>query len=190
MKQAEEPEEQRELNEQRDYALKGLEEWLDPVMAVLGLTWLVLVIIDMVRGLNKFLLLLHYFIWALFVLDFTVRFGLASRKILYLRKNWLTAVSLALPALRMFRATRALRTLRYARVTRSTRFIKTIGSMNRGMKTLGKTLSRRGLGYVVLLTLIFTFTGAAGMYAFEKDAPSGGFTPARGDWLSIFLSSH
>jgi voltage-gated potassium channel len=36
------------------------------------------------------------------------------------------------------------------------------------MKSLGATMRRRGFGYVMLLTLIVTFGGAAGMYAIEK----------------------
>ena len=31
----------------------------------------------------------------------------------------------------------------------------------------------RGIGYVVLLTLVVTVVGAAGMYRFELDAPGG-----------------
>lgn len=165
--------EERRLTEEREEAVRGLEDWLDPAMAVLGLAWLVLLIIDMTRGLSPFLSLVNYFIWALFVLDFGVRFWVAPRKGLYIRRNLLTAVSLAVPALRMFRALRALRMLRYARVARTTRLVSTIGSMNRGMRILRSTMSRRGLGYVVLLTLLFTFTGAAGMYFFENNVPGG-----------------
>ena len=36
-------------------------------------------------------------------------------------------------------------------------------------------MRRRGFGYVAVLTVIVTFAGAAGMYAFERDAPGGGF---------------
>jgi voltage-gated potassium channel len=41
------------------------------------------------------------------------------------------------------------------------------------MKALGASMGRRGFGYVVALTVIVTFTGAAGMYAFENDRPGG-----------------
>jgi voltage-gated potassium channel len=34
-------------------------------------------------------------------------------------------------------------------------------------------MSRRGFGYALLLTVLVTFVGAAGMYAFERD-PAGG----------------
>lgn len=174
MAEPEKPEKE-QLDEQREEAVKGLEDWLDPGMAVLGLAWLVLLILDLTRGLGPFLVQFNYLIWAIFILDFVVRFTLAPRKGIYLRKNWLTAISLAVPALRMFRALRAMRVLRYTTATRTTRMVRMVGSMNRGMRILGKTIKQRGLGYVVLLTLIFTFTGAAGMYSFEKEAPSGGF---------------
>jgi voltage-gated potassium channel len=41
------------------------------------------------------------------------------------------------------------------------------------MKSLSATMSRRAFGYVFNMTLIITFAGAAGMYAFEN--PNQGF---------------
>lgn len=41
------------------------------------------------------------------------------------------------------------------------------------MRILGNTLERRAFGYVLALTLIICFVGAAAMYAFEQEA--GGF---------------
>lgn len=41
------------------------------------------------------------------------------------------------------------------------------------MRALGASLSRRGFGYVIALTVLVTFTGAAGMYAFENETPGG-----------------
>lgn len=66
-----------------------------------------------------------------------------------------------LPALRLMRAARAARGLRLFRV---------IPALSRGMRALGKTLSRRGTGYVITLTGIVTTVGAAGMAAFESPA--------------------
>jgi voltage-gated potassium channel len=183
--------EKRLLDEQRQEFVGRLESWLEPAMALLGVAWLVLVIIDMIRGLSGFLLLVNYFIWAIFILDFLIRFSLAPHKAGYLRRNWLTALSLALPALRVFRAFQAFRVLRLARVARTTRLLKIIGSMNRGLGVLSRTLNRRGLGYVLVLTFLFTFVGAAGMYSFEKDAPSGGFKDY-GDalwWTSMTMTT-
>jgi voltage-gated potassium channel len=112
-------------------------------------------------------------IWAIFLLDFAVKLILAPDKGAYFRHNWLTAVSLVVPALRVFRAYRAFRLLRLARTGRGLRLVRVVSSLNRGMKALGASLSRRGFGYVVALTLLVTIAGAAGMYAFEHAAVGG-----------------
>jgi voltage-gated potassium channel len=39
------------------------------------------------------------------------------------------------------------------------------------MRSLTATFARRGFGYVVMTTAIITLAGAAGMYAFEQEAP-------------------
>ena len=41
------------------------------------------------------------------------------------------------------------------------------------MRAWGASMSRRGFGYVVALTVIVTMSGAAGMYAFENGSPDG-----------------
>ena len=41
------------------------------------------------------------------------------------------------------------------------------------MRSLGASMGRRGFGYVAALTVIVTLAGAAGMYAFENEAPDG-----------------
>lgn len=41
------------------------------------------------------------------------------------------------------------------------------------MRALSASMSRRAFGYVIVLTLIVIFAGAAGMFAFENDVPNG-----------------
>jgi voltage-gated potassium channel len=41
------------------------------------------------------------------------------------------------------------------------------------MRSLTIAFRRRGLGYLLMLTVVITATGAAGMYRFELDAPGG-----------------
>jgi trehalose 6-phosphate synthase/phosphatase len=72
---------------------------------------------------------------------------------------------------RVVRAARAGRVL--AGATRGARLVRVVASVNRGMKALGRSFARRGLGYLVALTLLVTVGGAAGMYAFERDAVGG-----------------
>jgi voltage-gated potassium channel len=137
-------------------------------MALLGFLWLVLLVVDLTRGLSPFLRGVSYLIWGLFVLQFVVEFAIAPRKLLYLRHNWLTALALLLPALRVltvFRAARALAALRGARL------VRVVSSANRGMRALGRVMGRRGFNYVASLTLLVTIAGAAGMYAFECAVP-------------------
>ncbi|WP_119459472.1 potassium channel family protein [Rhodospirillaceae bacterium SYSU D60014] len=153
------------LEHHRLEVLEQLQDWLEMPMIVLGFFWLVLLVIELIWGLSPFLQSVSTLIWVLFIIDFALRFVLAPRKLAYLRDNWLGAISLALPALRVFRLARV---LRLARATRGLRLVKIVGSLNRGMRTIRATLGRRGFGYVVALTLVITVVGAAGMYALER----------------------
>jgi voltage-gated potassium channel len=47
--------------------------------------------------------------------------------------------------------------------------VNVIASLNRGMKALRASMGRRGFGYIMALTVIVILSGAAGMYAFEKE---------------------
>lgn len=137
-------------------------------MVVLGFAWLVLLVLEFTRGLSPFLENVNLVIWAVFLVDFFTRLWLAPRRLAYVRTNWLTALALALPALRVFRVVRVVKALRMARAVRGVRLLRVVGSMNRGMRTLHRTMGRRGFGYVVLLTAIVTLVGAAGIYGFER----------------------
>ena len=166
----------RTVRRQRLQLLRRLAHVLELPMVVLGLAWLALLVLELTRGLPPALETLGMVIWGIFVVDFALRFVLAPDKVAYLRKEWLTALALLLPALRVFRAFRALRALRAARALRGVRLARLLTSLNRGMRALGKTVRRRGFAYVALLTAAVTLGGAAGMYAFESDAGNGGLS--------------
>lgn len=162
-----------ELRRERYELLQRLEGWLETPMLVLAFVWLVLLVVELIRGESLLFYFLGTIIWVVFILDFTVKLVLAPDKAVYLKTNWLTAISLLIPALRMFRVFRAFRLLRLASTGRGLRLVRVVSSLNRGMKALGASLSRRGFGYVIALTVLVTFAGAAGMYAFENEAPGG-----------------
>jgi voltage-gated potassium channel len=86
--------------------LQQVEEWLETPMLVLGFAWLVLWVLDLIWGLNPLLQVISNVIWIIFTVDFVVTFTLASHKLVYLTHNWLTVISLAVPALRVFRIVR------------------------------------------------------------------------------------
>lgn len=147
---------------ERKKLLNTVERFLEGPMVFLGFVWLVLLIIELIWGLSKPLQYLSVTIWAVFIIDFLLKLILAPSKTRFIKRNWLTAISLIIPALRVFRLLRLLRLLK------GVRLIKIVASLNRSMKSLGATMQRRGFGYVMLLALIVTFAGAAGMYAIEK----------------------
>jgi voltage-gated potassium channel len=77
-----------------------------------------LLIIELAYGLSPVLTVIFDIIWVIFIIDFVVELALASDKVKYLKSNWLTAVSLVIPALRILRVVRVLSILRLARVVR------------------------------------------------------------------------
>ena len=153
------------LISERSKLLIAVEKLLEGPMIFLGFVWLILLIIELVWGLSTLLEYLSVAIWIIFINDFLLKFVLAPYKIKFLKRNWLTAISLVIPALRIFRLLRILRLLR------GVRLIKIVASLNRTMRSLAATMKRRGFSYVVILAIVIAFGGAAGIYAIEKGHP-------------------
>jgi voltage-gated potassium channel len=146
---------------------------LETPMLTLSVVWTLLLVIEFTRGLSPWLQTLNDLIWAAFVIHFAVEFLAAPGKRLYLRKQWVTALSLILPAFRLLRLVRVARAARMARAARGVRLARLLGGINRGMRMLALGFGHRGLGYLSLLTMLVAATGAAGMYRFELEAPGG-----------------
>lgn len=179
-----EPPEAEELKRERYELLQRLDGWLETPMLILAVVWLLLLIVDLVQGEIQLFYLLGTSIWIVFIIDFAVKLILAPDRIEYLKGNWLTAISLLLPALRIFRA---FRLLRLARAGRGLRLVRVVSSLNRGMKALGSSLSRRGFGYVIALTVLVTLAGAAGIYALENQAVGGPDSYGEALWWTAML---
>lgn len=170
-------------------ALEELDAWLRTPMLVLSFIWLMLVVVELVWSSSRVLEWIGTAIWAVFVLEFLLRFALAPEKLGFLRGNWLTVLSLLAPALRMVRA---LRFLRAARGLRGLRLVRIVGTANRGMNALRGSLGRRGAGYVLLLTTLVTLLGAGGMLTFEPASEVEGGFIGYGDalwWTGMLLTS-
>lgn len=170
--------------------LAQLEKRVEKPIALLGLVWLVLLVIEVTHGLSPLLSTFSVAIWVIFVADFVVRLLIAPHRWSYLRRNWLVAISLVVPALRAVRLFAVFRALRFAR---GARLLRVVASLNRSMGALGATLRRRGISYVVLLTIAVILGGAAGMYALEPHDPNGaaGFA-SYGDalwWTSMIVTT-
>ena len=140
-----------QLAAERKSLVERLEEWLETPMLILGFVWLALLVYELIWNLSPALEIVGTIIWMIFILDFMLKFTLAPEKIDYLKTNWLTALALIVPALRVFRIFRVFRVLRAARAVRGVRLFRVLSSLNRGMKSLGASFGRRGFGYVVTL---------------------------------------
>lgn len=178
-----------EIKIEREGILSQLEDWLETPMIVLSLVWLALFIIEILWSLNPFLEALGFIIWGVFILDFALKFFLTPKKIEYLKNNWLIAISLILPALRVFRMFSVFRVFQATRAARGLRLMRLLGSLNIGMSALADSFRRRGFKYVLVVTLIVMFGGAGLMLAFESAADvAGGFkTYGESLWWTAML---
>jgi voltage-gated potassium channel len=169
--------------------LRQLDQWLDVPMMVLSAVWVAIVLIELTGGGNALLTTIGTIIWIIFIAEFALRLTLAPKKLPFFKHNWLTAIALLAPALRLFAI---FRFLRAARALRGLRLVRIVGTANRSMNALRRTLERRKFGYVLVLTMLVVGLGAAGMLSFEPASEvRGGFT-SYGDalwWTAMLLTS-
>ncbi len=170
--------------------LDHLQRLLEPVMVALGLAFLALLLIDF-SGIDLSAEQRVWLDWALtaiwvaFIVDFLVRLVIAPSKSSFLRANWLSAASLALPFLRPFRALRAVRAVR------SLSLVRLLGGANRGMRVLQRVTAGRTLAYVGALTVLVTLLGAVGGLSFDRNA-EGATIRTFGDalwWSSAMITT-
>lgn len=157
-----------DLRRERWELLRQVDALLDTPMIVLSFVWLGLMIVELTTGLGPILQGVSYVIWALFIIQFAIGIVIAPSKLAYLRHNWPTLIALVLPAFRVLQAFRLFRVLRAARAVRSVGLVRVLTSLNRGMRAINMVMGRRGIGYVLALTTIVTFAGAAGMARLES----------------------
>src|SRR5690349_16204787 len=93
----------RACHDERLRLLQHINTLVDRPLVFLSFVWIGLVVVDFTNGLSPLLRTTSDAIWGLFILDFVVELTIAPRKLSYLRQNWLTALSLLLPAFRMLR---------------------------------------------------------------------------------------
>lgn len=158
---------------------------------LLSAVWLVLLVLEMTRGLGPILSRLNIAIWALFVVQFAAEVLIAPNRVVYLKRQWLTLIALLLPPLRLLRIARVARLIRGARAMRGLRLLRVITAANRGVGALARTMRRRGAGYVAAVTAVVLAAGAAGLLAFERDVPGSPLTaygPALW-WTAMLLTT-
>ena len=156
------------IDNERLELLIEIDSIMDKPLIILAFIWLGIIIVDFTTGLTTQLLILNYAIWAIFILDFLIGLIIAPIKSDYLKSNWIIGLSVILPAFGILRLFRAARLLRFSRFIRSVNLLRLLASMRRGISALKNILKSHGLGYIITITIILIFTGAAGMAYFES----------------------
>ncbi len=157
----------RQMINERRKLLASIQKILEGPMILLGFVWLILLIIEVMWELSESLEFFSFIIWIIFIIDFLIKFALAPVKLSFLKKNWLSTISLLIPALRLFSI------LRFIHLVKGIQLIKVVSSLNRSMISLSAAMKRRAFGFVTALTVAVTLSGAGGMYAVEH--PNHGF---------------
>jgi voltage-gated potassium channel len=159
----------REVRRNRGELQRRIARWLDLPLSVLALLMLGLLIADYALSLTPAWQVrvdeAENAIWVIFAADFVIELTLAPSKIDYLKHNWLTAISVVLPAFR------AVRILRAAQLLRGLSLARLLLTFNRGSRALARVARRGQLGYVVALTAVAAICGGAGAYYFERGQP-------------------
>jgi voltage-gated potassium channel len=137
-------------------------------VTILSFVWVALIILNFVARPSPVLTWLSNAIWIIFILDFLFEVAVAPHKMTYIRRHWLTLLSLALPAFSMLRILRALQLVRLAAQSGSLSLLRIVTAVNRGMAATRRALGHRQLGYILVLTLVVMLAGAAGMFGFEN----------------------
>ena len=173
-------------HQEQNELLDRIESWLDPPLTVLAFVMLALLFVDLTMSLGPFwsrqVNQAETAIWVIFFFTFVFQLFLAPDKAQFLKRNWLTVISVLLPALRVVRIFRVIAVLREVSL------VRVLTTLNRGARALGTIVRRGQLGYVMGLTLIVTLTSAGGTFYFEQAAPNASITTL-GDaiWWSFTL---
>ena len=140
-------------------------------MHLLGFAWLALLFGQLLQPGVKLLTVFGTAIWAIFIAEFAARFTLAPAKLRFVKRNWITVLALAVPALRIVGVFAA---LRFLTVLGGGQVLVMLGALNRTMNSLRVTLGRRKIAFVGLLTLAVMLLGAAGVWRFEPHSTTPG----------------
>jgi voltage-gated potassium channel len=174
---------------EQDDVLHQIEDWLEMPMFILSLVWAALLIAELTWGSGPNINLATTIIWIIFLVEYSFRFVIAPRKLHFVRKGWLTLLALAIPALRVFRVARVMYILRAGRAIRGLTLARVLTAFNRGLRSLRRTMGQFAFGYIVMLTVLVTLLGSAGMYAFERTADADRGLNTFGDalWFTAML---
>jgi len=126
-------ERQRRVDDERRLLLEQIVCVMRVPMTVLSFVWIALIIDNLVRGLPYPARLISDAIWILFVLEFLVEIIVAPDDTAYLKKHWLTVLTLFLPAFGVQRLVGAIQMARLFIASGSLSLLSVLTAINRGM---------------------------------------------------------
>jgi voltage-gated potassium channel len=164
--------------------LLALVKKLELPMLCLSFVWLCILVAELVYGTRPVLLGFGTGIWVLFILYFTMRMLIVANRTAFLRRNWLFILAILVSLLRFFPFLQPFPLVRALTATFGIQVVWIFASADLGMRSLRRTLGRRGAGYALALTFVVIFAGAAGMLHFEgiADDPQSIHTYQKALW--------
>lgn len=127
--------------ERRESLLHTLEARMEVPMFFLAFVWLWLLFQELTTGLSEFQRTLGTVIWLAFIIEFALKLLVSPDKVTFFKNNWLTAIAIMVPALRMFRLFNALAILGGARVFSGVNFVR---ALTTGRRVLGEIRDAQG----------------------------------------------
>ena len=155
--------------EVREELRERLDRYLDLPLALASILLVLIAIIQLTGEVSEpwqgRLEVLGWSLWALFFVEFAVKFALAPSKRLYVRRRWLDVLVVLVPFLRF------LRILRVFRATRALPVFRLLVFGGQGSSRVLVLLKRRRLGQLALISVLVILIGAAAGFMLESDAP-------------------
>lgn len=115
----------------------------------------------------------NWLIWLIFLAEYVAVTYLTDRKLAYTRRAWLDVfiIVTSLPLLPgLLESTRLLRLARLGRVLRLLRMARLAAVITRGGAATRAIFRKRGLGYIIVLTILLAM-GVGGAFAIFEDSP-------------------
>jgi voltage-gated potassium channel len=160
---------------QRYRLVAEIEAMLDGPATFLAVVFAIVLVVELVLGAQDaevppVLGWIQLAIWGVFIVHFLLGITISPDRVRYLRRNWLTAISLAIPFLRAFRVLRAVRLLR------ATNSLRVVAGFNRIARSLRGILAWTRAGYAAALAVTSALLGSAAMLMFESGAAESQIT--------------
>ena len=151
--------------------LKTLPRKLERPMLLLSFVWFLVIITELVNGMSPVLQRLGTVLWALFIFYFGLRLAIVPNRVIFLKRNWLFILAILVPVLRLIPYLQSYTLARTLTATFGIQVIWMFASADQGLRSLRRTMGRRGTGYALTFTVVVILAGAAGMLHFENNSP-------------------